>query len=1323
MSSSAGKRLAVELAAVYDTVRSPPLALPRDKTPTETAGGYVTPVGKFQPELDQHYQNIKHFKEIKPSFRSSKVQGKAIGGLGRSSDVVAPLLPLKPALPSKENPGSEVCYQNTPRVPTKTSGYAELRTTSPSIYSALSKGVPSTQPQRSELDHPHPQQGSMGNAPTVQPRLNRTPHKPARKPLVTYNPRASNVPWGSSEATSHSPQKDVSDAKPSQALIEGPLCFRNPMPASRRRTEFLTEIHTPDPALDEVLRKCQTAMEHYASEAAEGRIIFTTDRFACGMFDHRGGFLPLPNHKITLYVTPHAIVGDNPEPIFIFIHPDPPTALLDLETGVKPISPTVVCGKTGLKFSSDVVLSFPVKTQDTSAAARHQIIVSEQTSPSEKPKQQVMDKILDCFFSVDDNRCTMMVNQLGSFTVVSQAPIKTEEFRGRYASQPSDEFLNYRVGVFGRQLAGTGSAQIRVIFWKDSDAETQRIVAEEGRDRFRKLDRVRMAVISKYRRAVWVTASHVIPGWTMLTKDKERLSVERFISQHRKDGCLPSCTFALYRDTGGSASAQTPRVASCTIEVSQDGGYADEVEEDESETVQFVAVVDEESTAPVIPTRLPSLPGSQMSPTVPQRVPLNQKASIVTFTPLLKPPAGLRHKILGELSLHLEVSVISGRGWKLLAQKMGLSAPHICCLRERYLCPGQALLNWYLGQQVALVATREALRRLLDLFRDMDWPELQTILTREIQNTDNNDPGQDWSTKPPRCYEIIDDDANQAMKGAVDKGVAKSSPRLQRKNSYEAPSERNRIPVPSPRSSPKTVIKRNDPVHQVKKDIPDAENQTTVRQDAERQHKSPFNQNLHFTSSGSERIISPASSPTGYFYQPPLTQLPKPTLWNTAHNVLQHKKSQSGAPPQREDGSNSTLCQDAKQQSGFEEQPPPIPLLSPNEDAIEAAANEENPYLQPDVKDKVGPLWTMEKPHSIRPTTTFNKKLKAPTPPQRTTSVRMRKGRLQMPHGSQQVEPSTVSLPKVPDILSASDQIQHEREHDEEVIYECHQEPDQIPSVEEHPQYAASLQLKKKALQDILMKKILKATGREEADPEVRRHSTSSIGSIPESVYDDVEILLQENKDLEMMQEEPGGRQLVEKILKSSAIRGLLSKIPRNTSKKKIPPFPEELKSTAVNDDMVCYEPISGPEVPARTFNRSQEAESSGAVVKKTAPDVKPRDVADERCCYEEINEPKVPPRTIVPGCSGASYRKPLPQLPTSIDNRSVMHNMDVYEDTSSLTVPTQTGSQMVQVKTTSGELKTVRKFVPKTVPRAVPPKPEETYEVMPIGQGGVQRP
>ena len=49
----------------------------------------------------------------------------------------------------------------------------------------------------------------------------------------------------------------------------------------------------------------------------------------------------------------------------------------------------------------------------------------------------------------------------------------------------------------------------------------------------------------------------------------------------------------------------------------------------------------------------------------------------------------------------MQVSNISGRGWKLLAQKMGLSAPNICCLSERYLCPGQALLNWYLGYQVS----------------------------------------------------------------------------------------------------------------------------------------------------------------------------------------------------------------------------------------------------------------------------------------------------------------------------------------------------------------------------------------------------------------------------------------------------------------------------------------------------------------------------------------------------------------------------------------------------------------------------------------------
>ncbi len=61
----------------------------------------------------------------------------------------------------------------------------------------------------------------------------------------------------------------------------------------------------------------------------------------------------------------------------------------------------------------------------------------------------------------------------------------------------------------------------------------------------------------------------------------------------------------------------------------------------------------------------------------------------------------IKHLTLSLLYCFLnKVSDISGRCWKLLAKNMGLSAPNICCLSERYLCPGEALINWYLGQQV-----------------------------------------------------------------------------------------------------------------------------------------------------------------------------------------------------------------------------------------------------------------------------------------------------------------------------------------------------------------------------------------------------------------------------------------------------------------------------------------------------------------------------------------------------------------------------------------------------------------------------------------------
>ncbi|XP_022082761.1 uncharacterized protein LOC110975015 [Acanthaster planci] len=1291
---------------IYDTVRCSPVPLGGTPQERDSGGQYVTPVcNLLPPELDKHYQNIRHFKEIKPTFKSRRV-GKEEGGVSRTEQTRSLLTPL---LPSKVKQGSRTTYQNTPRESAKTSGYAELRTTDPSpvIYSASSTALPVPQ-KKSDPDTSQRPAGSMGNTPTAQQRIKKSRPQIRTNPLVTHQipGLTDSTATDRSDATVRPSDGDLGVTKHSQ--------FPQPGKARYQLTGYLEKVHTADPVLDRILRRCQTAMEHHAGPASEGRLIFTADPFACGMFDHSGGYLPLPNYKTTLYITPHAIVGDNPEPIFIYVHPDPPTELLDLEKGEEPISSTLVCGKTGLKFSSDVVLSFPVQPLDPSSGSRYHVIVSEQApSPSERPKHQVLDKILDCFFSVEDNRCTLMVNQLGSFTVISQPPRKTDALKGQLRNQASEEFVSFRVGVFGRQLPGTGSAQIRVIIWKDSDEETQRIVDEENRDRFRKLDRVRAFTISQYRKAVWVTASHVIPGWTLLAKDKERFSVDRLLSQHRKNGCLPSCTFALYRE-GGSGSAQTPRVVSCTIEISQDGGYGDEPEEDESETVQFVAVVDEESEAPVILPKVPPTPdGCHVPPVVPPRAPITQKAVVVTaFNLLPKPPAGLRHKILGQLSLHLEVSTISGRGWKLLAQKMGLSAPQICCLRERYLCPGEALLNWYLGHQVALVPTREALRRLLELFRDMDWQELETILTREIQNTDNSDLSQEWSNTRPRVYEFIDDEISRAGKRAGDKEIALSSPGLQRKNSYEKLSCRNRMPIPTPRNSPKTTVKSLAESPKAMPDKPDIDRLC--------KSKSPFDQKLHFTSPCSEKIISPASSPTGFFYQPHLTQLPKPGLWNQAHahGLSQHTKTHSGVALPTDDEESRTPCPAEELIERFEEESPikPPPTTAPDE-----AVSEENPYLQPDVRKEIKPLWRRDQSHSIRlPPKNIHPELTPPTPPRRTTSVRVRSARPPKSLGFQEGEPSPPPLlPTIQDIPAACSPMKHEREPDE------YQGPGQMPAAE-YSQPPSFLQMKKKVLQDLLKKKFLRAMGIEDENEEgaACRDSISLDVSIPEGIYDDVANLLQEDKDLEMMEEAPGGRQQLLDFLQGS-VKNLLSKVPRNATKKKPLPFPSELRSRAATDDMVCYEDIDDADVPMRTTsNRSYRVAESTEPVKRTVFDVKLSPATDDMLCYEDIDEPMVPKRAGVQGSLGAPTKKALPLPTIKTTSHPVIDDRSCYEDLPQPAVPARTEPDKVTVTTHSGEVKLVRKFVPHTRAVPPPPLPEKAYEVMPIGRpGGEQRP
>ncbi|XP_071809252.1 uncharacterized protein [Asterias amurensis] len=910
-----------ELNHTYDSVKSPPVPKKRDSI----GGGYVIPARRFAQQEDptEHYLNVP---------RNPQARNLMIGRQeGLPPQVNTPH--VKHSVESRGDPPVGI----KPRTP-KREGKVDANSPRPQ--------------RRSEFDPPT----TMGNLQGILESRMNSPRSRGPIPLPRF-------------------QKDRIPGPSRQITVPFSGAVRHPTSLSLT-TGFLRELETVDPVLRGIFQQCGDTMERYAKQVADGRLIFTSDRFACGMFDHHGGYLPLPAHKVSLYVTPHAIVGDEQEPIFVYVLPESTQEILVFENGEEVISSTIVCGKTGHKFSSDVVLSFPVSTHGPDNSVDQQVIIWEYgMSTDDKPKQQVMDNILDCFYSIQDNRCTLMVNQLANFTVISKAERRAEGSRSYYPNPSSDESVSLRIGVFGRQIAGTGSAQIRVIFWKDSDLETKRIMCEEQRDGFSKLDRVRVMVINRYRKAVGVAVINVIPGWNLLSKDKENFTVEHILSQNRKGGHFPSCTFALYR-VGGPGATNTPHVAACTIEVSQDGG--DEDDGNEGDTIQLVAIVEGVATNqqavcdPDTPSVHPrtqlkdsgDLTGLQDEPSPGKGL----KAPIKSFpvTPIAKPSACLRYQILGELALHLEVSDISGRCWKLLAKNMGLSAPNICCLSERYLCPGEALINWYLGQQVAIVAPREALRRLLDLFREMKWPELQSIMVKELRLTENQNQGLTSSTHL-KIYEIIDDDNHSQSPGRS----------VSQKTEVQTPSRclnlgeklnKGKSLIPSPRLSAKQISRGDhDKEEQTGRTGP-----TEVQGD--HQDEPPSQRDYDFGSQRSEKVISPTTSPKGFSYDTPSSQLPASRLLRPMHNVTSYVKESTSQEPE---------------QSKKPEVPAVVVSGAVTHDIT---PEEENPYLQPDRKKVQLPIHHGQSSQSVRLKNDCQK-TKIPIPPARSSSFKTKKGK------------------------------------------------------------------------------------------------------------------------------------------------------------------------------------------------------------------------------------------------------------------------------------------------------------------------------------------
>ena len=237
----------------------------------------------------------------------------------------------------------------------------------------------------------------------------------------------------------------------------------------------------------------------------------------------------------------------------------------------------------------------------------------------------------------------------------------------------------------------------------------------------------------------------------------------------------------------------------------------------------------------------------------------------------------------------------------------------------------------------------------------MKWPELQSILVKELRNSENHDQGISTSTRP-KVYETIDDAIRPTTGRTIGK-TAVSTPRKQIATVDENKlfeenvplSRSNPIPIPIPRRS----IRRNKPAGGV---APiSLSNPTKTRYD-----NSP------------DKAISPTTSPNKYSYQQPMTQLHKSGLWSSTHITVPnvHVSSHVEPPPSE----NPQLHPEHKADA----------FLDTTID------RDEDLYLKPDGKEVLLLTRARKQSGSVKQVKVNNK---VPTPPKRSASFMTRRER------------------------------------------------------------------------------------------------------------------------------------------------------------------------------------------------------------------------------------------------------------------------------------------------------------------------------------------
>ncbi|XP_033111127.1 uncharacterized protein LOC117112168 [Anneissia japonica] len=183
------------------------------------------------------------------------------------------------------------------------------------------------------------------------------------------------------------------------------------------------ESGIPYNELDALLRLCRQKAEQCNMET-QLETNYSTENFAYGVFDSRGGNLSVGNGDINLFI-PQGAISSLKQEIYIYI--DPKARFLkenqgeikglkrQVETRVAPI---VTCGPPGTSFLSHVVLTFPHNAVEEE---KWQFTAVRSEGDRQTDDWQNIDDVEDddSFFIVDDGFCMFMVKHFTRFTITN----------------------------------------------------------------------------------------------------------------------------------------------------------------------------------------------------------------------------------------------------------------------------------------------------------------------------------------------------------------------------------------------------------------------------------------------------------------------------------------------------------------------------------------------------------------------------------------------------------------------------------------------------------------------------------------------------------------------------------------------------------------------------------------------------------------------------------------------------------------------------------------------------------------------------------------